>query len=551
MPALTRVKTPCIAQLINELGYASKPTLLRHLARIDQLAPQIDPGGIYPHDWIVFRITGYRPDINNPDLVPGDALRGDLSAIAESISESAKLTQSDIEEPCETIDSLAHRWSVSRKTIERYRRLGLIARRIDLGQGRRSIIFMSSAVEWFETLNADRLGSAARFDRISESQINQFVRWARVYHGKLGWSRSQSASRIALRSGHSHEGVRKALLRADQLSSNPIFDEVGPATLRDQLVAYRASLRGIETKVIAQRTSRSLNATQRASNNARASLLKAYSLPTKPLSSDAGDEQLNTKPATTDLLVHAPMDLRELIEQMRLRRTTVVYEERVWAGAYHALLHRAAALASTLDRAAPSSTTLDQIETNLRWATMLKSKLIEAQLNLILSTIEHQIVGPIDSLDPSRASFLLIESIRVASDAIDRFDPTHAGRIAAPVGLAITRFASRQPDIAQPVTSGKATRRIPPGHKVVDWTRILNPWSRYLMLDRRIGLILDQLMERDQIIITRRFALDGHPPCTRQRLAGLLNTNLIHAARFEQSAIRNAKNLVFSDGFNE
>src|SRR5690606_35210961 len=157
---------------------------------------------------------------------------------------------------------------------------------------------------WFETLNADRLGSAARFDRISDSQLNQFVRWARVYHDKLGWSRSQSASRIALRSGHSHEGVRKALLRADQLSSNPIFDEVGPATLRDQLVAYRASLRGIETKVIAQRTSRSPSATQRAINSARASLLKSYSLPTKPLVIPNASELLSADPATTDLLAH-------------------------------------------------------------------------------------------------------------------------------------------------------------------------------------------------------------------------------------------------------
>ena len=99
MPAISQAKTPCIAQLASELGYASKPTLIRHLERIDGLGPQVDPEGVYPEDWIVFRITGYRPDIDSPALVAGDALRGDLSAIAEKISEAAKLTADDIHEP--------------------------------------------------------------------------------------------------------------------------------------------------------------------------------------------------------------------------------------------------------------------------------------------------------------------------------------------------------------------------------------------------------------------------------------------------------------------
>ena len=40
MPALSKARTPCIARLARELGFASKPTLIRHLDRIDELAPQ-------------------------------------------------------------------------------------------------------------------------------------------------------------------------------------------------------------------------------------------------------------------------------------------------------------------------------------------------------------------------------------------------------------------------------------------------------------------------------------------------------------------------------
>ncbi|MBL4699165.1 MAG: hypothetical protein JKX70_10065, partial [Phycisphaerales bacterium] len=514
MPAVSQAKVPCIIQLATELGYASKPTLVRHLQRIDELAPQIDPKGIYPQDWIVFRITGYRPEITSPDLVPGEALRGDLSAIAEKISEAAGLTTDDIHEPYETIDSLTNRWSVSRKTIERYRRLGLIARRLDLGGGRRSVIFMLSAVEWFESLNTKRLGKAARFDRIADSQLAKFTRWAIVYRRRLNWSRSQAAARIAMRTGHSHEGIRKALIRIDNQSPSPIFTDLAPTTTRDQRFALRATLRGIEPAQIAKHTGRSHNATLRAINAARVGLIESFDLPLT-YESPSDTEHVLDSPAVTALDIHAPQtDLCALIASMRVRQPTVGYEEHTRAKAFALLIARASAQFQSLNHSSPSSPELDAIETNLRFAGMLKIELVRSQLTLVLSTIEHQIAGPIDTLDPSRASFLLLASIRIVSDAIDRFDPSHAGRIAAPAGLAITRFASQQPDVAQPTSTGKAMRRIPPGHIIQDWTKIINPWQRWLMPDPRIPTILDQLNDRDRLILTRRHGLAGHPPIT-------------------------------------
>lgn len=540
MPAVSHAKVPCISQLANELGFASKPTLLRHLDRIDELAPQVDPEGIYPEDWIVFRITGYRPEIESPELVPGEALRGDLSAVAEHISEHAKLSESDIHSPYETINSLASRWSVSRKTIERYRRLGLIARRLDLGSGRRSIIFMQSAVEWFESLNTDRLGKAARFDRIESSKLSLFERWAKGYRRHLGWSRSQSAARIALRTGHSHEGVRKALIRIDRQSSAPIFNDPSPTSTRDQIFAHRASLRGIEPSDIAKKTSRSHNAVLRAINTARMHLLESYNLPTQ-INEQLDESQLLESPAVNQGLKPRNItDLFDLVAQMRILEPTIVYSETMRAKAYYLLFQGAGALFHSLDQTSPSAPTLDAIETKLRWAGMLKAELLYSQFNLILQTIEHKIGGPIDTLDPSRASFLILGAIRVASDAIDRFDPTHSGRIAAPVGLVVTRFASHQPDIAQPPSEGKASRRIPPGHVVDNWSRTINPWHHWIMCDARIENIIKKLDDRDQLILQRRFGLDGSPPASRVDLAELLKTSTIYAARFERVAIRNA-----------
>lgn len=546
MPAVSKARTPCIAQLARELGYASKPTLVRHLQRIDELAPQIDPELIYPQDWVVFRVTGYRPDINAPDMVPGDALRGDLSALAETISEAAGLTPDDMHEPVLGIDDLAERWSVSRKSIERYRRLGLIARRLDLGKGRRSVVFRTETVEWFETLHAERLGRAKRFERISHRELRRFHRWARGYKARLGWTRSQAALRIAQRSGHSQEGVRLALIRLDQRAKKPIFNEPGPTTDREGEVALRALMRGIAPGTIAKRSNRRVSAIGRAARLARLRKLRDLALPAEP--PEPGQlESILESPALQQIQrVEAPRELASLIDTMRQRLPSVAFEEQAHARAIYLLRRSCGQRVAQIDERAPSGALLDEIETDLRLITMLQRSLLRTQLTLVLSSIENRLGGPIDTLAPTRIAQLVSGGIKVASGAIDRFDPTHGGRIAAPIGLAVNRYAAAQPDVSQPVSTGRAARRIASGIVIDDWTQAVTPWQRWLEPDPRIVSVLDQLEERDRVVLVLRFGLGEARPITRQQLTALFDTTRIHAARFERSALRNARFLARS-----
>jgi hypothetical protein len=89
VPALSRARTGAIVRLGDELRFAGRETLRRHIERIEQLATLLDEDGVYPEDFVVFRVTGYRPEIGDPELIPGAALLGDLSALAERLSESA------------------------------------------------------------------------------------------------------------------------------------------------------------------------------------------------------------------------------------------------------------------------------------------------------------------------------------------------------------------------------------------------------------------------------------------------------------------------------
>lgn len=536
MPAVSSPRTECIARLADELCFASKPTLVRHLARIDGLAPNIEADGLYPEDWVVFRVTGYRTEIADPALIPGTALLGDLSALAERLSEAAPLTKDDIGPEAHSVQSLMDRWGVSRKTIDRYRRLGLIARRIDGGKGIRTLAFLPDAVDWFEQCNADRLGRAASFSRSNEQETERIARWARRYRDRLNWSRSRTAARIAQRTGRCHEGVRKILIRLDEQSDSPIFPEPGPPTSREQLFALRAYNRCVPTAAIARRTNRNTPAVRRAINSARYELISACGIEPahdqSPLSTRRDDPAaLETEPMQSGLATKHCTDLAELIARMRIQTPTVVYEERARAAGYRALMNRASHLLASLQPTRLSSITLDELETALRFASRVKASLLASQLHIILTTIENHLGGPIDSLQPKRAAWILLESISVASSALERYDPTHGGRLAAPIGLAITRFASRLPDAVAPVAQGRATRRITPGFSIPDWSRSVSAWQRDLDPDPRIETHLDQLDERDQLALSARFGFAGTPPHTIDHLARVLDLPRVQAAR--------------------
>ncbi len=233
---------------------------------------------------------------------------------------------------------------------------------------------------------------------------------------------------------------------------------------------------------------------------------------------------------------------------MRVRTPSVAYEEQVRSKSIYLLRRWCGQRIAQVNDRAPSAALLDEIETDLRLITMLKKALLNTQLALVLSSIESRLGGPIDTLAPSRAAQLVLGGVGVASGALDRYDPTHGGRIAAPIGLAVNRYAAAQPDVAQPVDAGRAARRIASGIIIPDWTHTVAPWQRWLDPDPRIIGVLDRVEERDRVVLVLRYAMGEAHPITREALAGMLGTQPIHAARFERGAIRNARSLVRGSG---
>src|ERR1043165_3443217 len=137
MPAFTKLRISALDDLARQLRFAPAETLRRQLERTRTLAAEIDPAIAYPEDWIVFRITGYRPEIAEPAAFPGGALLADVSGLVERLSAAAKVSQSELDAARHLgLDALCARWRVSRKTVERWRRMGLVALRVRGARGK-------------------------------------------------------------------------------------------------------------------------------------------------------------------------------------------------------------------------------------------------------------------------------------------------------------------------------------------------------------------------------------------------------------------------------
>jgi hypothetical protein len=309
------------------------------------------------------------------------------------------------------------------------------------------------------------------------------------------------------------------------------------------MLAVRAMARGIEPALLARRVGRRKSAVLRAWHDGRADLLRSLQLPADG-APDPG-AAVGTGSARAGLAVESPTELAALLAQMRERVTPIAVEERARAAAYRALVAGAGARIGALPSASVSGAALDEIETMLRWAALLKACLVRTQLRLAIDTLEQRIGGPLDALTPARARTLALGLIGVVADGVDRFDPGRGGRLAAPVSLALGRWCAQVPDVSRGPDAGRAARRMPSGVAVGDWTRRVAPWQAWLSPDPRLGGggVLDRLGAEDRGLLVRRFGLDGAAPETLEAIAAARGLRAVHLARGERRAVRRALGL--------
>lgn len=553
MPPLPRFKVDDLAELASQLRFAPRSALVRDLERTEGLAYELDASGSFPMDYVVFRVTGYRPEQSKDALIDGAALLGDLATMAEHLSAAAKIELSSLDGAL-SADELCTKWSVSRKTLERYRRRGLLSRRVVGPGGKPRVAYMPEAVEAFEKREPGTLRAATTFSRLEPGVRDRVIAEARE-HARQGKSLNQAALCIAEGIGRGHETVRQILQRWERDEGESLFDGSGPMGPRERRLCYLAWRRALEPGVVAERVGKPRASVLRVTVDERARVLREL-LPvvSHGLHDEAPDETaVEHDQATAGIGRGGPDLLEDLLALSRGIGPLSAAEERGRLLACRELRRRAARAIGELAEHGNSAPEVDRIETDLRWSARVKAELVRGLLPVMLRAVESRLGAEAEQLGSSALRAVIEAGFEAMASSIDTVHPSDRGRLASPVSLAVDRAV--RPMVAgkvEPATRaagqpGKAKRKIGSSAAVRDFTRHVYPWQAVLEPDERVRGTLASVGERDAAIVRLRFGYAPPPdvaqdarPMTLAELADALDSKPLHAARSERAAMRHA-----------
>lgn len=512
------MQSEVMSDLASQVRFASRAALLKQIDNAEALAGEIDPDRAYPEDWLVFRVTGFSPEIAAPRLINGASLMRDLSALVERLCSAANISDGDDAARGISVEALCTRWGVTRRTLERFRREGLVARRVrsEAARGRARLVFSDAAVSVFESRH-ERPSAAtpprapAGTKRMSAAEKQACLEWAARFHARAACSMNELAVRLARRTGRAKSGMRRLLERDAVLPAARIPAPDGVLGPRERALALRAVLAGASLSRIGRRVGRTPGGVSRAIDVARLDALIALDI--TPNADVRGTEprfqDIRTELEAAPLARHddawwfgdesfAANDVRSCGADAALNPR----EELVIVGAYAALRRFAAHAVARSDRTRPDPRLIDEAETALRWASRLKRRLLRATVPLILRTISER--KGIDRATASPGSDAAVfRSLIAASAAIDAFVPARGGRLAAPVSLALARALGGHPRGGSlPPKTSKAL------------CAALIPWDRQISMPARVRRGAAWLPASDAAPLLGRFGTPDETPMT-------------------------------------
>jgi len=195
--AVIGFKNPPLKQLTDQqTRYAPPARCLEQKERAEKLLGEVEPTRQYPYQYVCFRVTDYRPDAYPDLLIDGSDLAHDLRLMIIALAAD--------DEPYVTVEEISKQWNVSTKTIRRWRKWGLVGRRI-VRNGRQRLGFLQSVVDQFLQHHKVQVERGGRFSQLSDDEKEEILKRARRLSRVDGGGLTEVSRRIARRMGRSVE----------------------------------------------------------------------------------------------------------------------------------------------------------------------------------------------------------------------------------------------------------------------------------------------------------------------------------------------------------
>ena len=516
---------PAMKQLKDQqTRYAPKDRRLEQVERAEQLLGEIETSKPYPYEYVCFRITGYRPEGWSALVLDGVDAQHDLRLFVEDLSSTVRQAVEQVSEHVLTVAEVGRRFNVSTRTVTRWRRQGLVARRFVMG-GRTKVGFLESSLERFVSTHRDQVERGSRFRQLTDAERDEIVRRARrmaLYRpGQVGLV--EVARRIARKMARSTETIRLTLKAYDrEHPDRAIF--VTTAQPLDEEAKSQIYLRyrmGVSVDVLAAQFGRTRSSIYRLINEVRARRIletKLEFIPNAAFDEPGAEAEIlapmpppaeGKTPRRPKAPKGLPPYLASLYEVPLLDRE----QESHLFRQMNFLKSQAQKLRQAIDPARAKAADLDRIEELQEEALAVKNQIIRANLRLVVSIAKRHV-------GPSNNFFELVSDGNMSLiRAVEKFDYARGNKFSTYASWAIMKnFARTIPE------ENYRRDRFVTGHEEMFEAAADNRTDEHeyesslKRMQEAIKGMLDRLDDRERLIITSRFGLGGHAERTLEQL---------------------------------
>ncbi|MHC4294963.1 MAG: sigma-70 family RNA polymerase sigma factor [Planctomycetota bacterium] len=544
-----------VEQLAGELIGGLRRLRKGYVDAVEALLQIVDPERDYPYEFVIYRITGYRGRRSIPasDPLSGQTLCEDLQHLMLDLCDSFPLRADDYNEPAYDTDSLARRFNVSTKTIQRWRKRGLTGRRLIFADGKRRIAFLESSVHWFVDSRGRQIDRSTRFTQMSDRDRKEIIRRAKRMVSFSQCTLSDVAKRIANRTHRAVETIRYTIRKHDlEHPEEAVFPyQTTPLAEKEKIAIYRCFLRGVSATVLADRYRRTRGSIYRVVNE-----MRARQLLNRPISYMYNPQF--ELPNADEIILPAMVDpFRGGAESAALRKGRIpsdlppylkaLYDvpllspeaERNLFRLYNYLKYTADKLRETVDLNRIRTSTLKQIEKLLLQANGVKNRIVRANLRLVVSIAKRH-VGGVQTL------FELISDGNVSlMRAVEKFDYSRGHRFSTYASWAIIRnFARSVPReryrLDRFATGNEDLLDIAASLRIYDPNEINLPELR-----ESIEVLLSQLSPRERMILIDHYGLDEQrKPRTLDEVGKTLGLSKERVRQIEIRALKKLREIM-------
>lgn len=388
---------PALQELTDQqVRFVPPARRLEQLARAERLLAELDVERQYPYQFLCFRITDYRPDAYPDLLIAGRDARHDLGLLIAELARSIPAVPVEtVAEPVLTLEEISKKFNVTPKTINRWRKRGLIGVPI-LCNGRRQVGFLQSLVDPFLNHNQERVERGSRFSQLTQLEKDDILRRARRLSRVGSCTLTEVSRRIARRLGRSAETVRYTIKNFDrEHPEQALFPAItGPLDEATKQLIFNSFRRGITVDTLAKQYQRTRSSVYRVVNEVRAQRILDMPLDCIPnetfdqpgveaayLAPMPDAEAYEASRRSMRVPKDAPPELASLYEVPLLNKE----QEQHLFRQMNYFKHKALKLRARLDPSRARTQELDEIESLQDRAQKVKELLVNCNMRLVVS----------------------------------------------------------------------------------------------------------------------------------------------------------------------